>query len=69
MRTGTPQGIVQRLSKELAAILARSQDVRGPIEASGARIVGGTSEEFAAHVRQEIAKWKKVIAAADIKIN
>ena len=69
VRTGTPQAIVQRLSKELAAILARSQDVRGPIEASGARIVGGTAEDFAAHVRQEIAKWKKVIATAGIKIN
>lgn len=69
VRAGTPEAIVRRLSKELAAILARSQDVRGPIEAGGAKIVGGTPEEFAAYVRQEIAKWKQVIATADIKIN
>ena len=68
VRSGTPEPIVRRLSKEIAAILARSQDVRGPIEASGARVVGGTSEEFSAYVRQEIAKWKKVIATAGIKI-
>ena len=59
---------MRRLSKELAGILARSQDVRGPIEASGARVVGGTPEEFATFVRQEIAKWKQVIATAGVKI-
>ena len=69
VRTGTPEPIVRRLAKELAAILARSQEFRSTIEGSGARVVGGTSEEFAAHVRNEIAKWKKVIAAAEIKIN
>ena len=68
MRTGTPEPIVRRLSKEIAAILARSPDVRGPIEASGAKVVGGTPEEFAAYVRQEIAKWKKVIATSGVKI-
>ena len=68
VRTGTPEAVVRRLSKEIAAILARSQDVRGPIEASGARVVGGTSEEFAAHVRQEIDKWKKVIATSGVKM-
>ncbi|HYC48062.1 MAG TPA: tripartite tricarboxylate transporter substrate binding protein [Burkholderiales bacterium] len=68
-RAGTPEGVVARLHKEIAAILARSQDVRGTIEASGARIVGNTPEEFAAYVRQEIAKWKKVVATAGIRIN
>jgi tripartite-type tricarboxylate transporter receptor subunit TctC len=68
VRTGTPEPIVRRLSKELAGILARSQDVRGPIEASGARVVGGTPEDFAAFVRQEIAKWKQVIATSGVKM-
>lgn len=68
VRTGTPEAIVRRLSKEIATILARSPDVRGPIEASGARVVGGTSEEFAAYVRKEIEKWKKVIATSGVKI-
>ncbi len=69
VRTSTPEAIVRRLSKEIAAILARSQDVRGPIEASGARVVGGTPEDFALYVRQEIAKWKQVVATAAIKID
>jgi tripartite-type tricarboxylate transporter receptor subunit TctC len=68
VRSGTPEAIVRRLHKELALILARSAEVRGPLEASGARIVGGTPEEFAAYVREEIAKWKKVIVTAGIKI-
>ncbi len=68
VRTGTPDAVVRRLSKEIMAILAKSPDVRGPIEASGATVGGGTPEEFAAYVRQEIVKWKKVIAVSGVKI-
>ena len=68
VRTGTPDAAVARLAKELAAVVNRSPDLRNIIESSGARIVGGTPEDFAAYIRQEIAKWKKVITTAGIEI-
>jgi tripartite-type tricarboxylate transporter receptor subunit TctC len=69
VRAGTPEAIVQRLHKELATVLAENQQVRGTIEASGSKVVGNTPEQFAAYVRGEIAKWRKVIAQAGIKID
>lgn len=69
VRSGTPEAIVRRLHKDIAAVLAESQQVRGNIEASGARVVGNTPEEFGAYVRGEIAKWRSVIAKAGIRID
>ena len=69
VRAGTPEAIVRRLHKDIAAVLADNQQVRGNIEASGSKVVGNTPEEFAAYVRGEIAKWRSVIAKAAIKID
>ena len=69
VRAGTPEAIVRRLHKDIAAVLADNPQVRGNIEASGSRVVGNTPEEFAAYVRGEIAKWRTVIAKAGIKID
>jgi tripartite-type tricarboxylate transporter receptor subunit TctC len=69
VRTGTPEPIVRRLHKEIAAVLTRSQDVRGNIESSGATIVASTPEEFGVFVRGEIDKWRRVISDAAIRID
>ncbi|HEX2827390.1 MAG TPA: tripartite tricarboxylate transporter substrate binding protein [Burkholderiales bacterium] len=69
VRTGTPEAIVRRLHKDIAAVLAESPQVRGNIEASGSKVVGNTPEEFGAYVRGEIAKWRSVIAKAGIRID
>jgi tripartite-type tricarboxylate transporter receptor subunit TctC len=69
VRAGTPEAIVRRLHKEIATVLAENQQVRGTIEASGSRVIGNTPDEFAAYVRGEIAKWRKVIAQAGVKID
>ena len=69
VRAGTPEAIVRRLHKEIAALLTRSQDVRGYIESSGSKVVANTPDEFAAYVRTEIEKWRRVIATAGIKID
>ena len=69
VRAGTPEAIVRRLHKEIATLLTRSQDVRGQIESSGSKVVANTPEEFAAYVRSENEKWRRVIATAGIKID
>ena len=35
----------------------------------GAVLIGNTPQQFAAFVRDEVAKWAKVVAAAGIKVN
>ena len=63
---GTPATIVAKLNKEVVRIL-RTPEVRDRLASDGSEPVGSTPEEFAAHIRSEIAKWQKVILEADIK--
>jgi len=63
---GTPKAIVDLLQREIAAIIAMP-DVRSKMLAVGIEPEGISSAEFAAYIKVEIAKWKKVIADAKIK--
>jgi tripartite-type tricarboxylate transporter receptor subunit TctC len=67
VRTGTPPDIVQRLSAEIARITRESAELRTALENGGGAIVGSTPEQFGAYHRNEMAKWRKVMAAAAIK--
>ncbi len=63
---GTPQAIVERLQKEIAAIVAMP-DMQAKMIPLGFEPVGGTSAEFADYIKTDVEKWKKVIAEAKIK--
>jgi tripartite-type tricarboxylate transporter receptor subunit TctC len=43
-------------------------DIRERFAALGADVAGGSSEEFAAFQRAEVAKWTKVVKASGAKI-
>jgi tripartite-type tricarboxylate transporter receptor subunit TctC len=68
VRAGTAEAIVRRLHKEISTILAENQQVRTNIESSGSKVVGNTPEQFAEYVRGEIAKWRRVVTTAAIRI-
>lgn len=61
----TPAPVVERLSKELAAVL-KEPDVRTRLEAMGAEVVGSSPAELDAFRRAELGKWSKL--AKDNKI-
>jgi tripartite-type tricarboxylate transporter receptor subunit TctC len=63
---GVPREIVTRLNREMASVI-QLPDVRERIEADGAEAVGGSPEAFAAHVRNEHAKWSKVVKVSGAK--
>jgi tripartite-type tricarboxylate transporter receptor subunit TctC len=63
---GTPKAIVERLNREIAAII-RQPDVRERLASEGAEPAGGTPEEFALHIKRELARWSQVIRQARIK--
>jgi tripartite-type tricarboxylate transporter receptor subunit TctC len=69
VRAGTPDPIVRQLYTEIVSILTRNQDVRSIVESSGSKVIANTPDEFAAYVRGEIDKWRRVIAKAAIKID
>lgn len=61
----TPADIINRLNTEIVAIL-RSPAAAERLAADGSEAVGNTPEQFAAHIKSEIAKWGKVVKAAGI---
>jgi tripartite-type tricarboxylate transporter receptor subunit TctC len=63
---GTPQAIVDQLQREFAAIV-NAPDIKARLLQLGVEAEGDSSAAFAAYVKAEVAKWRKVIA--DAKIN
>lgn len=63
---GTPAPIVERLHKEIAAVL-RSKEMQDDAVKLGYDLGGESPPAFAAFVRAEVAKWGKVIKDAGIK--
>src|SRR5690606_32432847 len=63
---GTPAAIIERLNRELNAILADPQ-VQQIFRAKGSEDGGGTPERFAQFIEDEEKKWHQVIQASGIK--
>ena len=63
---GTPREIVQRLNKEIVAVLGLPE-VRERISGLGAIVVANSPEAFEEHIRKELALWQRVINAAGIR--
>ncbi len=64
---GTPREIVARLNAELAKALAQPE-VRTSLLAEGAEPIGGTPEQFAAHIRSEKERLGKLIRETKIRL-
>ncbi len=63
---GMPKPVFARLHKEIVQALARP-DVRERLAGIGLDPVGNSPPEFAAQVKADIAKWRKVIQDVGIK--
>jgi len=64
---GTPPAIVDRLQKEVAGILAEP-GIRQRLKEIGARPGGMTPGDFREFQKKEIARWRKVVETAQIKM-
>lgn len=62
----TPREILARLHAEIVKALA-APEVRERFESFGTEPVGNTPEAFAAQIRGDIVKWRKVARAANIR--
>jgi tripartite-type tricarboxylate transporter receptor subunit TctC len=63
---GTPKEIVDRLHKELVAAVANPKVSQAFVKL-GTKPVSSTPAEFSAFIKAEIARWTKVIKAANIQ--
>jgi len=64
---GTPRPIVDRLQRDVAAVLALPE-VRERYAALGLQPGGGAPEQLAAQMKEDYTRWDKVIREAGIKI-
>jgi tripartite-type tricarboxylate transporter receptor subunit TctC len=67
IHANTPREIVARLNSEINKIVAMP-DVRQRFVAGGVAPVGGTAEQFTTHIRNEVAKWGKVVKATGARV-
>jgi tripartite-type tricarboxylate transporter receptor subunit TctC len=63
-----PKAIVARLNGEINKTLA-STTVRERLAAQGLTVLGGTADQFGAHIRKEAAKWADVVKRAGVKVD
>jgi tripartite-type tricarboxylate transporter receptor subunit TctC len=62
----TPQPIIQRISQETVKAI-QSPDMQKRLIAEGSEAAGTSPQEFATHIREEQAMWRKVIKQAGIR--
>ena len=64
---GTPRYIVMKLNAESRRIM-QSKEVQQRLRNEGAIAASGTPEEFAAHIKSEIARWGEVVRKTGMKV-
>jgi tripartite-type tricarboxylate transporter receptor subunit TctC len=64
----TPAAAIARLNKELVRIL-HSPDIKEKMTAEGVEAVGGTPQQYAQHLKDELAMYGRIVKAAGIKLD
>jgi tripartite-type tricarboxylate transporter receptor subunit TctC len=65
---GTPKEVIAKLNVEFNKALAQPE-LRKKLSDDGADHAGGTPEQFAALIRDEVARWGKVVKESGAKID
>jgi tripartite-type tricarboxylate transporter receptor subunit TctC len=63
----TPRPVIEKLHREIAAVL-QTAAVRERYMALGIEPVGNTPEQFTDQIRADLARWEKVVKAANIRL-
>jgi tripartite-type tricarboxylate transporter receptor subunit TctC len=65
---GTPAAIVGRLNAEIVKIM-RLPEIKERLASQGTDALTSTPEQLAAYVRDELAKWSRVVKASGMKVD
>jgi tripartite-type tricarboxylate transporter receptor subunit TctC len=64
----TPEAIVQRIQREVAAI-QRQPDFQAKLAATGFEVMGGSTKEAQDFLQQELIKWARVVKETGAKVD
>jgi tripartite-type tricarboxylate transporter receptor subunit TctC len=67
VRAGTPAPIVEKLNREMNRVI-KLPELQEKMLGLGLEPAGGSTEAFASFVRDDIARWAKVIKDANIRV-
>jgi tripartite-type tricarboxylate transporter receptor subunit TctC len=62
-----PNAIITKINTDMGKLLASGAPLRKRLEDQGIAVDPATPEQFAAHVKSEIAKWTKVVRDAKLE--
>jgi tripartite-type tricarboxylate transporter receptor subunit TctC len=65
---GTPAPVVARLHNEIATLI-KARDFADWLASLGSEAVGNTPEEFAAYIRQECPRWRKIAQDTGMRLD
>jgi tripartite-type tricarboxylate transporter receptor subunit TctC len=65
---GTPAPIITTLSKEVVRVIKLPDTIKKLTAQEGFDVIGSTPEEFADFIKQDVAKYEKIIKTANIRI-
>lgn len=65
---GTPRSVINKLQREIAAVL-KQPALSERLTAEGAPPIGNTPDEFAAFMKIELAKWGKAVKQAGVQLD
>jgi tripartite-type tricarboxylate transporter receptor subunit TctC len=63
----TPAAVISRLNQEIVRTL-QNAEIRDRLAAQGLEAVGGTPQQYEAHLRAELAKYARIVKSAGIKV-
>lgn len=63
---GTPTAVVQKLNTEIGSVV-RMPEVQQQFARDGAEPMLSTPAQFAERIAFEVARWRKVVAAANLR--
>jgi tripartite-type tricarboxylate transporter receptor subunit TctC len=64
----TPSAITTLLNRETVALL-QAPDVKDRLASEGSTVVASSPEQLTVHLKQEIAKWERVVKQANIRLD
>jgi tripartite-type tricarboxylate transporter receptor subunit TctC len=64
----TPKDVADLLNQEIVALL-QSPEVRNRLAAEGSTVIASTPGTLREHLQRDIAKWQKVVKAANIRLD